>query len=143
METGVRSQKLQDIYDSIPAPRHSLRYNWEDMPEPDADLSCIGCRTVVPTFLNYRRVLKWSEDRLAKAAIDICTGFGIEKENVCVGAIYGNLPSMVYVIDNEPRVNAINFCAIAFQGSCGSVNDPAFDFEITVDENGPVAEVIN
>ncbi|XP_063704801.1 sphingomyelin phosphodiesterase-like [Culicoides brevitarsis] len=138
MENGVHSARLLELYDELKPPSDFMRMNLEDIPQPKIDLACYGCRIAAPTLFNYRRVLHMSDEYIERAAIDICVNARITSKAACEGLIRINLESLLFVIDNQPKLTASTFCAFAFHGSCGRITEPEFLYHITVDPNYPV-----
>lgn len=141
MQNGIHSARLMELYEELSPPSDFMRLNLEDIPQPKIDLACWGCRIAAPTLINYRRVLNMSDEEMAKAAIDICVNARITTKHVCEGSIQINLESLLFVVDNQPKLTANIFCAFAFHGSCGTINEPEFLYSIKVDPNYPVWNV--
>lgn len=135
MKNGVRSERLLELYQIIQAPPEIVRYNLEDIPQEKVDVSCWGCRIVVPTFFLYRRNLQMSDEDCEKSLIDLCINIKAASPHVCRGLIKINIEPILFVLDNQPKLTPNIFCAFAFQGSCGVINEPEFDYSITVDTN--------
>lgn len=141
MENGVHSKRLMELYDEIKAPSDFMRYNLEDIPQPKLDLACWGCRIAAPTLFLYRRTMNMSDEQIARGGIDICVNARISTRHVCEGLVRINLESLLFVVDNQPKLTANIFCAFAFHGSCGEINEPEFLYSIKVDPNYPTWNV--
>lgn len=137
MQDNVHSKRLMELYDEIQAPTDFMRLNLEDMPQKKIDLGCWGCRLAAPTVFTYRRTLNMSDEEIARAAIDICVNARISTRHVCEGLVRINLESLLFVVDHQPKLTASLFCAFAFHGSCGEINEPEFLYSIKVDPNYP------
>lgn len=137
MQHGIHSERLMELYDELQAPPDFMRLNLEDIPQPKIDLACWGCRIAAPTLFTYRRDMNMSDEQMANAAIDICVNARITTKHVCEGLIHMNLESLLFVVDNQPKLTANIFCSFAFHGSCGEIKEPEFLYTINVDPNYP------
>lgn len=141
METGVHISDLLQIYHELSVAPELRRYDagvheLEDIPDEIESRKCLRCLTTMPTFFDYRRVHKWSSEKIAEAAIDVCVGTG-GNATVCRGVVYNHIESTLFIVDNQLRLTPEIFCAIYDQGRCGVVSDPEFDLKISVDRVAP------
>lgn len=138
--TGIQSDKYDRIIEKLQAPSQLFRRNEiEEMPEQKQDVTCLMCRAVVNTFLDYRRVEKYDEEQLLDEAVDLCLSLNIQPETVCESIIRMHLPPLMYIVDNRPKLTAKNFCGFILQSSSCGLPQPDFDFTIHVDNNNPLA----
>lgn len=68
-------------------PANFRRQDAEETPNEKQDVTCLMCRAVVNTFLDYRRVEKYDDEDMVQEAIDLCTSLNLQPEHVCEGLI--------------------------------------------------------
>ncbi|XP_031341321.1 sphingomyelin phosphodiesterase-like [Photinus pyralis] len=112
MRTEERSQRLQQELQGMEFPKlcRERRLRIFDF-DP---LACSVCRTVVGTVLRARK-LGFEKDRFVFVLKNLCTWLKIEKEEVCEGVIRHNIDTLIYIVDNRPKLKASQVCAIVFQ----------------------------
>lgn len=86
--TGVQSRKYEKMLEHLKmTPATLRRQEVENLPSEKQDVTCLMCRAVVNTFLDYRRVEKYDDEDMVQEAIDLCTSLNLQPENVCEGLI--------------------------------------------------------
>lgn len=86
--TGQPSRKYEKILEHLKqTPTTFRRHDMDDLPPEKQDITCLMCRAVVNTFLDYRRVEEYDDEDMAQEAIDLCTSMNLQPENVCEGLI--------------------------------------------------------
>lgn len=141
-KTGFRSQKYEETIENL-RPTSSLfdrKNEMDEMPKEKQDVTCLMCRAVVNTFLDYRRVEHYDSDQLLEEAIDLCLSLNIQPESTCEPIIRMHLPPILYIIDARPELTAKNMCGMILQSSnCGIVD---IDYAVEVNKKNSDAEII-
>lgn len=141
-KTGFRSQKYEETVENL-RPTSSLfdrKNEMDEMPKEKQDVTCLMCRAVVNTFLDYRRVEHYDSDQLLEEAIDLCLSLNIQPESTCEPIIRMHLPPILYIIDARPELTAKNMCGMILQSSnCGIVD---IDYAVEVNKKNSDAELI-
>lgn len=133
-KTGFRSQKHEETIDNFRSlsSLFGRKNEMEEMPKEKQDVTCLMCRAVVNTFLDYRRVEHYDSDQLLEEAIDLCLSLNIQPESTCEPIIRMHLPPILFIIDARPELTAKNMCGMILQSSnCGFVD---LDYTIKIDE---------
>lgn len=142
-KTGFRSQKYEQTVENL-RPTSSLfdrKNEMDEMPKEKQDVTCLMCRAVVNTFLDYRRVEHYDSDQLLEEAIDLCLSLNIQPESTCEPIIRMHLPPILYIIDARPELTAKNMCGMILQSSnCGIVD---IDYAVEVNKKSSDAEFID
>ena len=67
----------------------------DDVSLPVQTIQCAACRAIVTVFLGKYHILKQDKEKLAYEAFYLCTVLNIQTEEVCRGAVYGNIVSFI------------------------------------------------
>uniref|UniRef100_A0A336MKI9 CSON003052 protein n=1 Tax=Culicoides sonorensis TaxID=179676 RepID=A0A336MKI9_CULSO len=138
-KTGYRSEEYEQTISHLSPSSSVFRRNNEmdQMPEEKQDVTCLMCRAVVNTFLDYRRVEHYDDDQLLEEAIDLCLSLNIQPESTCEPIIRMHLPPILYIIDSRPDLTAKNLCGMILQSSNCGFPGPNLDYAIKIDDNLP------
>ncbi|XP_035772890.1 sphingomyelin phosphodiesterase-like [Anopheles albimanus] len=137
VETGVRSERLDEMFEHISQRPDMFRLEMDDHPLPYLTAECTACRALVTTYLTYRRVLGWDRDRIALQAASTCETLNILTPANCLKIVNKNIDILLYIIDNRPALTAQTICGIIFQSGTCVLQDPAFlDWTINVSGGG-------
>lgn len=138
-KTGLRSQKYDETVENL-RPSSSLfhrKNEMDEMSEEKQDVTCLMCRAVVNTFLDYRRVEHYDDDQLLEEAIDLCLSLNIQPETTCESIIRMHLPPILYIIDARPELTAKNMCGMILQSSNCGYAGPDLNYAVKIDESVP------
>ena len=103
-------------------------------------LDCALCQSVVDDFLNLRRVSLRSQKQLRNLAIEFCTDFEIQSEEVCTGIIDLNVPIIIHIIDNRKELTSDVICGVIMSDTdCVSPsNANKLNFEVQISNSSDV-----
>ncbi|XP_063702884.1 sphingomyelin phosphodiesterase-like [Culicoides brevitarsis] len=102
------------------------------MSEEKQDVTCLMCRAIINTFLDYRRIEKYDEEQLLEEAVDLCLSMNLQPESTCEAIIQMHIPPLVYIIDQNPKLEANHICSMILQTSnCGSTN---INYSVKIEE---------
>lgn len=141
-KTGFRSKEYEQTIENLKPSSSLFRRQNEmcEMSEEKQDVTCLMCRAVVNTFLDYRRVEHYDDDQLLEEAIDLCLSLNIQPESTCEPIIRMHLPPILFIIDARPELTAKNLCGMILQSSNCGFAGPDLDYHIEVDQtqNNPL-----
>ncbi|CAG9826411.1 unnamed protein product [Diabrotica balteata] len=109
-KTGTRPQYLKSAIERYNEP------NFFQVPTGTFKKSevCDTCALIVDMFL-YQRRMGMSDEDFKKELLYFCNLYKAYPERVCKGRVDLNAPIFLYIIDNTPKLNAIDACGIALQ----------------------------
>lgn len=143
-KTGFRSQKYDETVENL-RPSSSLFHRnneMDEMSEEKQDVTCLMCRAVVNTFLDYRRVEHYDDDQLLEEAIDLCLSLNIQPESTCEPIIRMHLPPILYIVDARAELTAKHMCGMILQSSNCGFTGPDLNYAIKIDETKPDVQSI-
>ncbi|EDS37466.1 sphingomyelin phosphodiesterase [Culex quinquefasciatus] len=125
-ETGNMSVRLQEMFEYLKHKPDMFRQELDNHPLEYQTTECTACRSLVTTYLTYRRVLNWDRDRIAAQAASTCDSLAILLPENCVKVIDKNIDIFLYIIDNRPSLTAQTICGVIFQSGACVLQDPEF-----------------
>ncbi|KAL1509127.1 hypothetical protein ABEB36_003915 [Hypothenemus hampei] len=124
IETKVRPLYLDDALKKIQLP-HFFRKNdpFKDISISDQSL-CDLCVAFVELILIERTAWNFSDIAIKTEGTAICELLGIETARVCEGTVDTNADILLYIIDNNPSLDAKKVCDLVLQSRhCNSSTD--------------------
>lgn len=86
--SGVTSRKYEKMLEHLRmTPSTFRKHDVDEAPVERQDITCLMCRAVVNTFLDYRRVEQYDDEDMVQEGIDLCTTMNLQPEQVCEGLI--------------------------------------------------------
>lgn len=99
----------------------------------NAGFFCGLCRLIGSQILTKRRLQKQTEEVLVNYAKKLCIDFKVQSKDVCNGVIDLNAPSIIYIIDNRPKLTAETICGVVLNEDCKSFSkDQELDFVVEI-----------
>lgn len=95
---------------------------------------CILCQSVVTDLLNLRKISLRNQKQLRNLAIELCTDFEIQSEEVCTGVIDLNVPIITHIIDNRKELTSDVICGVIISDKdcVSSFNKNKQNFEVQI-----------
>lgn len=95
---------------------------------------CILCQSVVTDLLNLRKISLRNQKQLRNLAIELCTDFEIQSEEVCTGVIDLNVPIITHIIDNRKELTFDVICGVIISDKdcVSSFNKNKQNFEVQI-----------
>lgn len=88
-----KSEEFQRLIHNLSLPTNLLRKDWRSFDGESSENICIICKSVLNTFIEYRRQGMSAEDIKSKV-IKICTLLKLQSPQVCDGVVTINLVSV-------------------------------------------------
>ncbi|KAL0832820.1 hypothetical protein ABMA28_000981 [Loxostege sticticalis] len=135
--TKDESRTLKQTMDILHRPAPLSLASLENSSKSRMSLDCIVCRSAFRAL--FTSVRSGQTDKQAADTITaLCINLGIQKSNVCSGAVESNIPIMAHIIRTTPEASPETFCGLILQrvsdpNFC-AFNDPRFEWQVELPE---------
>ncbi|KYM84646.1 Sphingomyelin phosphodiesterase 1 [Atta colombica] len=130
-----KSEEFQQLIHNLSLPTNLLRKDWRSFDGENSENICIICKSVLNTFIEYRRQ-GMSEEDIKNKMIKICTLLKLQSPQVCDGVITINLPIILYIIDSKPNLTADTICGVLLESPFCPLDNNEFNWIVNIDD-GP------
>ncbi|XP_071578444.1 sphingomyelin phosphodiesterase 1 [Temnothorax nylanderi] len=132
------SEEFQQLIHQLALPISQQRDDWRGFVGERSGSICIICRSVLNTFIEYRRG-GMSEEEIGRLVIRLCILLDLADEPVCVGVVTINLPTIVYIIDSKPNLTSSTICGVVLESKSCPLNNSEFNWTVSIDNSPPIS----
>ncbi|XP_018375510.1 PREDICTED: sphingomyelin phosphodiesterase 1-like [Trachymyrmex cornetzi] len=131
-----KSEEFQQLIHNLSLPTNLLRKDWRSFDGESSENICIICKSVLNTFIEYRRQGMSTEDIKSKV-IKICTLLKLQSPQVCDGVVTINLPIILHIIDSKPNLTADTICGVLLESPFCPLDNNEFNWTVNIDDGLP------
>ncbi|KAL0120105.1 hypothetical protein PUN28_008043 [Cardiocondyla obscurior] len=131
------TEEFKQLIHTLALPTALQRDDWHSFEGQENKFICIICKSVIKTFLSFRRK-GMSEEDIRSRVIKLCTLLNLQTEEVCDGAVTINLPIILYIVDSRPDLDSSTICGVVLESKSCPLNNNEFDWTVDIDDSPPI-----